>query len=831
MPQRPSAQERSRALLFVLIVLFWIMSGSDTPSLVSDPDARASRRDTQDAGFPVLNSSGWGDFKPLREDGISENSTTRGIYLNLPGFRRDDGLAWDKLELFRTRCRQLTNNAKLVRDGQDLGNILVEPIWQNATGMVRGPWVRSESSSVRFPTDYNLTALAPHTDWIHQHRRWSWNLTGAEGSMVMRFIDSDMSNEVDCKSEWGGLLPGGRARRIRATLGVEDSFGSGSSFDMNLHGVHWVREGTILMTTTSSKFAGIFALPHLVPHANLFEPSRTLLNQTLWQTAEGNAKDMGDPFLWQLSAPVGGEDDFWRTRPHCEYLVYLQIHSIPPRQLGVSSVTPDESGVASVINVIESELSNPRGAPVPRLPSYQLSGIVFSPDCGFILDTKGPPASASGHHLVGFKDDIHYKNITRWFFAMALTYLGQFYIIKAQVKQSLTPSTMDRVSVWTLLIMTFADTMVFTSVAALSLSATRIYLACLVLLFPTLISALVLGHFLSDVYKTQEPERRRLFQERLANSLEAPYPPSSILPRPPTDPTPRRPPSSRSARAVVPSNQDVSAGTQGRGDTANSSPEYVDTPFSTLMSWCMLASTVILFLSLAATGWYPRLRSMYANLVLFSYLSFWLPQIYRNIMRNCRQALSWHFMIGQSVLRLLPIAYFYLYPANVILCRVEPSAFVLMVGWMWVQLCILGFQDLFQPRLFLPESWTPEAWDYHRVLSEGDDIEGGGGLPIGLTCSPRPGGLERVKSADAKKSAAGKNRMRTVDCSICFEPLEVPVIKAGEDDPSITGVTGMFVRRQYMVTPCRHIFHRHCLEGWMRFRLQCPICREEIPPL
>jgi len=28
-----------------------------------------------------------------------------------------------------------------------------------------------------------------------------------------------------------------------------------------------------------------------------------------------------------------------------------------------------------------------------------------------------------------------------------------------------------------------------------------------------------------------------------------------------------------------------------------------------------------------------------------------------------------------------------------------------------------------------------------------------------------------------------------------------------------------------MVTPCRHVFHSNCLEGWMRFRLQCPNCR------
>ena len=56
----------------------------------------------------------------------------------------------------------------------------------------------------------------------------------------------------------------------------------------------------------------------------------------------------------------------------------------------------------------------------------------------------------------------------------------------------------------------------------------------------------------------------------------------------------------------------------------------------------------------------------------------------------------------------------------------------------------------------------------------------------------------------------------------------MPVLSAGEEEGRVANV---FARRLYMVTPCRHIFHTACLEGWMRFRLQCPICREELPPI
>ena len=35
---------------------------------------------------------------------------------------------------------------------------------------------------------------------------------------------------------------------------------------------------------------------------------------------------------------------------------------------------------------------------------------------------------------------------------------------------------------------------------------------------------------------------------------------------------------------------------------------------------------------------------------------------------------------------------------------------------------------------------------------------------------------------------------------------------------------------QYYLTPCNHKFHKQCLLEWMEKRLQCPVCREPLPP-
>ena len=38
-------------------------------------------------------------------------------------------------------------------------------------------------------------------------------------------------------------------------------------------------------------------------------------------------------------------------------------------------------------------------------------------------------------------------------------------------------------------------------------------------------------------------------------------------------------------------------------------------------------------------------------------------------------------------------------------------------------------------------------------------------------------------------------------------------------------------KRNYMLAPCGHIFHRTCLEQWMEVKMECPICRMELPSL
>ena len=60
---------------------------------------------------------------------------------------------------------------------------------------------------------------------------------------------------------------------------------------------------------------------------------------------------------------------------------------------------------------------------------------------------------------------------------------------------------------------------------------------------------------------------------------------------------------------------------------------------------------------------------------------------------------------------------------------------------------------------------------------------------------------------DSERSGA------SLDCVICYSPIDTR-------NP-----------RRYMLSPCDHLFHRECLEQWMEVKMECPICRKNLPSL
>ncbi|KAL2151849.1 hypothetical protein VTH82DRAFT_5033 [Thermothelomyces myriococcoides] len=882
MPQLP--RENAHLWFFLFLVLVMLMLRNDAPGLIAAPLFGASRLSRLWDAHSILNSTEWGDFSPGElKDGAPPWEAPR--YLNLTGFRETDGYAWGDLAYFKDRCRQWSRHAYPPAKGAgewDHGPVC--KTWQNATGTVQGRWVRRAGSMTKHARSYNLSAIAPEVHWVDDDDdSWGWNVTGSHGSILLR-LSEDASDPMYEEDEGDNKWPssGAMARWISAQAMIQDEDHSASSFSMKLYGVHWPRQGSILLTTTTEKFAGIFGLPHLVPSPVFYRSAQKLLNQTvgkaLSRQEQSTFADASNPWTpvieEEVSIPV----------PRCEYLMYLQLHQLSPRFIGKDGV--DEK-LVPLVDQLERELRFPTGAPLRGKAELRMSLVAWSPDCGYYVESKGPPLfpSVEGNHLVGVKMEVLLSRAKSWMFAFAAVLMAQLWLLKGQMRESNTAPTLARISFHTVAMMLLVDGLIFACSAIWTLSATNTFLPSLILTFSALMSVALGAGFLSEIYKQQEPERRRAQARAAANSANlrtTPAAPASATAAtsgtspPPALNTATRPPS---PPIIIPSDQDIDAEiaeNTARGAAALPTPATATataaapsrTPpvgtFASITGLFVLVGIAILLLVAMSLSWPPRVRSFFFHFLAFAYLSFWVPQIRRNVWRNSRRAFSWRFIVGQTVFRLAPLAYFYLKEDNVLFVGTDVTTFLVLVGWVWCQLVVMAMQDVLGPRFGLPKSWMPEAWDYHPVLRE-SDVEGGG-LPIGLIASSSSlyGGEDGDGSGDAADSpvltTAGRTRswsvgsssgdvgaqrrerakelekhgmmLREVDCAICTEVLEVPVVRANAKDPSAAGgLAGVLARRAYMVTPCRHIFHTKCLESWFRYKLQCPICREEPPPL
>ena len=795
----------------------------------------------------LLNASHYGDL-----------DAGRNRWINVTGLRKEDGYAWDLLPKVQERiAKDATNLHNAWRhSGAGKGDLLIGiehsggrntsnkhmselevPMYHNVTGIIHGKWVRSRITREGHAPILNLTALAPRLSYTTD--RYNRNITGTEGDLRIK-LDERNSEIVTSEPI--------SAREISAELTLKDDKSSGDGWEMTLHGVHYPNEGGIVLTTTGQRFGGIFTLPHFTLSQEAFSASRRLLNRTLTAAIEKQVSASERSALSPWSSTPNSASDLLFPTPHCEYILYLQQHPLDRGSLEVPA--------------IEAELQFPTGRSFSTVPPIEMFAVIFSPDCGFVLESKGPPdyAQQDGQHLSGPKIESYICFSQRAILTFALIICGQTALLLRQMKEASTPSTRSRISFYTIAMMSMGDGFVCMSFLIISLFVDSAFLSLAATAFLSFLGVGFFGMiFLMDIWTVQAPEREERQRQRdrqdaatitTQPTISSTTAPVTILAGADTLPLPATAlrPSVQTPTVNLPPDQnapETEAGVATTQPTAAQAPEQ-QTPANTTRSQTSslytrfyLVLLTLLFLSLHSTTWSPLPRLLYVRLLSLTYLSLFTPQIHRNILRNCRKALQWRFVIGQSLLRLTPFGYFYLYENNALFVAPNANWMIFLLGWVWLQVFVLATQEVVGPRFFVPkraERWIPTAYDYHPVLRE-EDEEAGASMPIGFTqntpaspTSPTAASSSSAALIGTKRREKGK---KVFDCAICMQTLEVPVVPRGEGGEGAVG--GMkdlvFGRRAYMVTPCRHIFHSVCLEGWMRYRLQCPICRDNLPPL
>jgi hypothetical protein len=807
-----------RGFLFLLILLLLINSPDPQGPTFNARERYEEVIEREYDQLRVLNSTQYGDFVPESEK-----------WLNITGFRKEDKFAWEVLGPVRRKAKEqserlLGDEWKGALDGTlqlDEHNI---PVYRNLSGYVEGGWVRSSLGRTRHPSDLrNYTAIpdSPFGQLAHFDR----NITGTTGSIRLHIAQLEGKMRTDENETMSEIS-------AKVVIEDDDSFG-GNWWEFVAHGVHFLESGTVVLTTTSDRFAGIFAMPHFQFSPHLYSATQTFLNKTIHETIDRQqtrAFPLWNP--WTSSAEGSNGDMF--QGDHCEVVLYLQE-------------APISTGVD--MEWLEHEMRYPTGAPLPRALSVQMNMIAFSPDCGFVIESKGPPdyPPSEAFHLTGTKTEAFNIRARHSIIAFFIGLGFQLYFLIQQMKETATPSMRSRVSFYTVALMALGDGFTFLILIFMYLFLGTSQLALYSIAFLALFSVLTHLRFLMDIWSVQAAERERQIRQQAATAspaasqpapaVSAPTPPSDSesLPLPVTAARPRPPTPIIIAPDQDDPDEDLTPLPNNAMAAANTNPRA---ELGALYSRFCLLLLAIFFITIQFATARTMYRSMYFSTVSFIYLSFWVPQIYRNVMRNCRKALRWDYVIGTSVVRSIPIAYFYLKEDNILFAKTDWYGFAILAGWLWIQILVLASQEILGPRFLVKDGWAPPAYDYHPILREDEE---GATMPLNITtaeASP-PTALDASSSTDdpASTKSPGESKgkgKKVFDCSICAQDIEVPVIPAGADESTIASMSGtsmILQRRQYMVTPCRHIFHTGCLEGWMRYRLMCPNCREVLPPL
>lgn len=549
---------------------------------------------------------------------------------------------------------------------------------------------------------------------------------------------------------------------------------------MILSGIYHQDTGNIVVTTRSAKFHGIYEVPqlHLDPNEQYQQAKQALFAQL-------NNTKLDDIKIQTVESLVDASDE-------CEYIGYLHMES--------TNLTREE------IQQVDYELSNSIGRPHKDIPKLRMnSGLLYSPNCAILLDLG---------KAEGIRDEVYNDKLKVVILGSCILIVSQIFILIRQMANTNTPSTLSRLSFWSVAIMNMADSS--TSVVALlcSMIFTDLYIqfaVCAFLAFTC--SAIYEMKYGIQIYCTQINERPLDWRTMMQG-------------------TPIDERVEQREQANI-SNEDTRVQQTTTTVTPVGDEQVIGAELYTRHFFTML---VFLFILLNVLTWPKTQRRIFECICFTIFNSYWIPQIYRNVLRGSRSSFTWEFILGTSVLRLLPILYIELFK-NPFNHHRDVKFAVFLFLWISAQVGFLFLQELLGPRFFLKDDYLPQAYDYHPIITKGD-------LESGFSIDAN----EIVSDGASSTDEDNRNLRYVTDCAICMQKLEIPVMNnhpdpATSDNTASTsslvssggigfskGASNLIARRKYMVTPCKHVFHTDCLENWMMYKLQCPVCRNSLPP-
>lgn len=228
--------ETPKVALAILVIIFFLFGLPD----VEPPQSQGGKGDlsqiAKQQAIELLNDTVYGAL-----------DAEKHLWINITGLRQSDGYAWELLPLVKQRAVEQSQTISDVaeppsKSSNSSSAVLRSSMYQNITGIITGHWTQSKVAVGHSIPVMNLSTLAAETRY--NAKAYTRNITGNSGSLQI---------ELDEKKSWGMKSGYGSAREVHASMSIKDQTSTGDGWKMDLHGVHFPRQGRVLLATTSER--------------------------------------------------------------------------------------------------------------------------------------------------------------------------------------------------------------------------------------------------------------------------------------------------------------------------------------------------------------------------------------------------------------------------------------------------------------------------------------------------------------------------------------------------------------------------------------------------
>ena len=88
-----------------------------------------------------------------------------------------------------------------------------------------------------------------------------------------------------------------------------------------------------------------------------------------------------------------------------------------------------------------------------------------------------------------------------------------------------------------------------------------------------------------------------------------------------------------------------------------------------------------------------------------------------------------------------------------------------------------------------------------------------------------------INESQQELASIRSTRSSTASTTNSVQASDDSLVESQPDLESGSAQESMKKAKQFMKTPCNHVFHPVCLTKWMEIRMECPYCRQDLPPI